>query len=99
MDALIALMTTASTHSGISEQLQKHISALVETRTSEKWATAEVENAKAKEEAAKILAKPAPRKSAAIRIEVQFKFSPSSHKNSKSTHIWKFLRFSVAWLK
>ena len=77
MDALIALMTTASSHSGISEQLQKHISALVETRTSEKWATAEVENAKAKEEAAKILAKPAPRKSAAIRIEVQFNFSPS----------------------
>jgi len=69
MDALIGLMATASSHSGLSQDVQKNIKALIDTRTNERWATAEVENAKAREDAAKILAKPVPRKSAAIRIE------------------------------
>jgi len=69
MDALIGLMATASSHSGLSQDIQKNIKALIDTRTNERWATAEVENAKAREDAAKILAKPVPRKSAAIRIE------------------------------
>ena len=68
MDALIALMETASSHS--SEETKKIVKALLDTRTNERWATAEVENKKAREDAAKVLAKPAPRKSAAIRIEV-----------------------------
>jgi hypothetical protein len=67
MDALIALMETASSHS--SEETKKIVKALLDTRTNERWATAEVENKKAREDAAKVLAKPAPRKSAAIRIE------------------------------
>ena len=70
MDALIALMETASSHS--SEETKKIVKALLDTRTNERWATAEVENKKAREDAAKVLAKPAPRKSAAIRIEVCF---------------------------
>jgi len=69
MDALIALMATASSHSGLSQEVQKNIKALIDTRTNERWATAEAENAKAREDAAKVLAKPVPRKSAAIRIE------------------------------
>ena len=71
MDALIALMATASSHSGLSQEVQKNIKALIDTRTNERWATAEAENAKAREDAAKVLAKPVPRKSAAIRIEVR----------------------------
>ena len=72
MDELIALMTTSLSRSDLPEDLQKSIKAVLDTRTNERWATAEAENAKAKEEAAKSLAKPAPRKSAAIRIEVGF---------------------------
>jgi len=69
MDALIGLMATALLHSGLSQEVQKNIKALIDTRTNERWAKAETENAKAREDAAKILAKPVPRKSAAIRIE------------------------------
>ena len=79
MDELIALMTTSLSRSDLPEDLQKSIKAVLDTRTNERWATAEAENAKAKEEAAKSLAKPAPRKSAAIRIEVGFWNISHSH--------------------
>lgn len=68
MDKLMALVSTAAEKA--SPELQKDLKSLVETRTNEKWASAEAENAKAREESAKSLEKPAPRKSAAIRIEV-----------------------------
>ena len=74
MDELIALMTTSLSRSDLPEDLQKSIKAVLDTRTNERWATAEAENAKAKEDAAKSLAKPAPRKSAAIRIEVEIAY-------------------------
>jgi len=66
----MGLMATASSLSGLSQEVQKNIKALIDTRTNERWAKAETENAKAREDAAKILAKPVPRESAAIRIEV-----------------------------
>ena len=70
MDALMAMITSLSTNSALTEDLQKDLKMLLDTRTNEKWASAEADNAKAKEESAKLAKNPAPRKSAAIRIEV-----------------------------
>jgi len=70
MDSLMSVVATLSSNSGLPEDLRKNLSSLVDTRTNEKWASAEADNIKAKEEAARALSKPAPRKSAAIKIEV-----------------------------
>jgi hypothetical protein len=74
MDALLALVESLSKNEAIEEDVRSQLSAIIETRTSNRWAKAEEENAKAKEEAAKALAKAPPRKSAAIRIEVRIIF-------------------------
>ena len=70
MDSLMSVVATLSSNSGLHEDLRKDLSSLVDTRTNEQWASAEADNIKAKEEAARALSKPAPRKSAAIKIEV-----------------------------
>ena len=72
MDSLMSLVATLSSNSSLPEDLRNDLKSLVDTRTNEKWASAEAENLKAKEEAALALSKPAPRKSAAIKIEVWF---------------------------
>ena len=72
MDSLMSVVATLSSNSGLPEDLRKNLSSLVDTRTNEKWASAEADNIKAKEEAARALSKPAPRKSAAIKIEVNY---------------------------
>merc|ERR1719266_2640727 len=69
MDALMTQITSLSANVDLPEELQKDLKLLLDTRTNEKWASAEADNAKAREESAKLLNKPAPRKSAAIRIE------------------------------
>jgi len=69
MDSLMSVVATLSSNSGLHEDLRKDLSSLVDTRTNEQWASAEADNIKAKEEAARALSKPAPRKSAAIKIE------------------------------
>jgi len=69
MDALMALILPLSTSSALTEGLQKDLKVLFDTRANENWASAEADNAKAEEESAKLLSAPAPRKSAAIRIE------------------------------
>ena len=70
MDALMSVVATLSANSGLPDDLKKDLNSLVDTRSNEKWASAEADNLKAKEEAARALSKPAPRKSAAIKIEV-----------------------------
>lgn len=69
MDALIALVTSASARSDLPAELRKSLESLADTRSKDKWASAEADNAKAKEAMAKALSQPAPRKSNAIRIE------------------------------
>ena len=70
MDNLITLVTSLTTQPNLPDDLQKDLKAIIDTRTNDRWATAEAENTKAKEESAKSLAKATPRKSAAIKIEV-----------------------------
>ena len=70
MDALMSTVATLSTNSNLPEDLRKDLKYLVDTRTNDKWEGAEADNLKAKEEAARALSAPAPRKSAAIKIEV-----------------------------
>ena len=66
----MSLVATLSSNNSLPEGLRNDLKSLVDTRTTERWASAEAENMKAKEEAALALSKPAPRKSAAIKIEV-----------------------------
>lgn len=72
---MFTLVASLQSKSDLSANVQKDLKALVDTRTNDKWASAEADNAKAREESAKSMAKAAPRKSAAIKIEVKFNFN------------------------
>lgn len=69
MDAIIAMVDLLLNDTSLPEDVRSQFTFILETRSNERWATAEADNAKEAEEAAQKLLKPAPRKSAAIKIE------------------------------
>lgn len=70
MDALCALVESLTSKDSLSEEVKTGLKSILESRSTDKWAVIEAENARLREEAAKVMEKAAPKKSAAIRIEV-----------------------------
>ncbi len=85
MDELIGLVENLLKKE-IEWEVKKAFEFILETRSTDRWAKAEEENAKASEELAKSLVKTAPRKSAAIKIEVHH------------VHLYLFFQFLNALL-